>query len=80
VYLSEAGDLGSAPRSRRNSVPDGDINVANTEAGVQKAQAGIQAVKACVPAAVANVVKTQVAAQDARVKAARRVLFTGSHA
>jgi HlyD family secretion protein len=47
--------------------------VANAEAGVQKAKAGIQAANASVGAAGANVVKTQVAAQDAKVKAGRRV-------
>jgi HlyD family secretion protein len=46
---------------------------ANAEAGVQKAQAGIQAANASVAAAVANVAKTRVAAQDAKVKADRRV-------
>ncbi len=47
--------------------------VANAEAGVQKAQAGIQAAKAAVAAVVANVVTTKVAAQNAKVKAGRRV-------
>jgi HlyD family secretion protein len=47
--------------------------VANGQGGVQKAQAGIQAAKASLAAAVANVVKTQVATQDAKIKAGRRV-------
>jgi multidrug resistance efflux pump len=48
------------------------LGVANGEAGVPKAQAGIQAENAADAATVAKVVKAQVAAQDAKVKAGRR--------
>ncbi|MCX6621576.1 MAG: efflux RND transporter periplasmic adaptor subunit, partial [Acidobacteria bacterium] len=68
------------PASLQARVDQGQANldaaragVANAEAGVQKAQAGIQASNAAVAASAANVVKARVSADDAKVKALRRV-------
>lgn len=47
--------------------------VVNAEAGVQKAQAAIEAANATLASGKANVVKAQAAAQDAKLKADRRV-------
>lgn len=55
------------------SLDSARAGVANAEAGILKAQAGIQAARSSAAASVANGIKTQVAAQDAKIKAGRRV-------
>lgn len=67
---------GGAPgqgRSRPGEFRCGARRHGHAEAGVQNAQVGIQAANDSVAAAVANGVKAQVVAEDAKVKAGRRV-------
>jgi multidrug resistance efflux pump len=68
----QSGGLQARVDQGKANLDAAQAGVANAEAGVQRAKAGIQAANASVGAAGANVVKTQVAVQDAKVKAGRR--------